>query len=484
MHFASIRGRLLTFTTASIAMSAAIALAGALLVRWTHAGDSRVATETTASLHRSHVALDQLVGAQISLQALLRLKDPDEIEAGLKRYENAQRQAAAQLTGLPHEVQAPFAKIGETGKAIINDVLTANNASALQQFIGKYNPQLEEIVAALRRHTAEVERSATAGIAARQTATERALTLAAATVGVFILALALFAWRFQRSIARPLAGMAGRLGIAADSLTKLSNAVTVSSQTVSDGASSQAASLEETSASLEEITSMIKRNATNSANGTTIAKQTRAAADTGAADMQSMTVAMDAIKSASGNIGKIIKTIDEIAFQTNILALNAAVEAARAGEAGLGFAVVAEEVRNLAQRSAQAARETAEKIEDSIHKSESGAVISAKVGESLLTIVTRAREVDELVAEIAVASNEQSQGINHVLTAVNEMDSVTQSNAASAEESAAATIEMNNEVRVLRSAVEELRAMLGLTVAASPPAAKPRERAQLESAVA
>jgi methyl-accepting chemotaxis protein len=179
--------------------------------------------------------------------------------------------------------------------------------------------------------------------------------------------------------------------------------------------------------------------------------------------METMTKAMDAIKTSSRNIGKIIKTIDEIAFQTNILALNAAVEAARAGEAGLGFAIVAEEVRTLAQRSAQAARETAERIDDSIQKSEHGAEFSGKVAQSLQDIVSKARGVDELVAEIAAASDEQSQGLVQIVTAVSQIDRVTQSNAASAQESAATTINMNAEVGVLRNAVEELRALLGLT---------------------
>ncbi|MGC4072849.1 MAG: methyl-accepting chemotaxis protein [Nibricoccus sp.] len=236
--------------------------------------------------------------------------------------------------------------------------------------------------------------------------------------------------------------------------------VSGSSQSLAEGSSEQAASLEETSASLEEIASMTRRNAENAANAKSIANQTRSAAETGATDMSAMSAAMDAIKSSSDNIGKIIKTIDEIAFQTNLLALNAAVEAARAGEAGAGFAVVADEVRALAQRSAIAAKETAEKIADSIQKSDHGVTISAKVGASLSEIVGKAREVDQLVGEIDVASKEQSQGITQVLTAVSQMDKVTQGNAANAEESAAAAEELNAQAEALDGAVAELKQLV------------------------
>ena len=239
--------------------------------------------------------------------------------------------------------------------------------------------------------------------------------------------------------------------------------VSSSSQNLAEGSSEQAASLEETSASLEEIASMTKRNAENAGNAKLIANQTRAAAETGSADMAAMTTAMDAIKSSSDNIGKIIKTIDEIAFQTNLLALNAAVEAARAGDAGAGFAVVADEVRALAQRSAVAAKETAEKIADSIQNSDHGVEISAKVGASLGEIVGKAREVDQLVAEIDIASKEQSQGIAQVLTAVSQMDKVTQGNAANAEESAAAAEELNAQAEALDAAVTELKQLVTRT---------------------
>ena len=148
--------------------------------------------------------------------------------------------------------------------------------------------------------------------------------------------------------------------------------ISTASQSLAEGASEQAASLEETSSSLEEMASMTKRNAENAQKANDLAKEARHSADKGAGDMQTMSTAMEAIKVSSDDIAKIIKTIDEIAFQTNILALNAAVEAARAGEAGMGFAVVADEVRNLAQRSAQAAKETATKIEGAITKTDRG----------------------------------------------------------------------------------------------------------------
>ena len=265
--------------------------------------------------------------------------------------------------------------------------------------------------------------------------------------------LALF---LTRSITKPIKTVAETLAAGAEQTASAAGQVSSASQSLAEGASEQAASLEETGASLEEMSSMTKRNAETANKVKELGNQARVAGDAGVRDMTEMTSAMSAIKASSDDIAKIIKTIDEIAFQTNILALNAAVEAARAGEAGMGFAVVADEVRSLAQRCAQAAKETATKIEDSVQKSAHGVQISGKVAKSLEEIVTKARQVDELAGEVATASQEQSQGIAQVNTAVTQMDKVTQSNAANAEESASAAEELNAQADALKEAVSEL----------------------------
>jgi methyl-accepting chemotaxis protein len=209
------------------------------------------------------------------------------------------------------------------------------------------------------------------------------------------------------------------------------------------------------------MASMTKRTAANANAARELGAATRTAADAGAADMQSMSEAMLAIKSSSDNIAKIIKTIDEIAFQTNLLALNAAVEAARAGEAGAGFAVVADEVRALAQRSAQAAKETADKIEDSIAKSQHGVQISAKVNAGLTDIVGKARQMDDLINEIAVATNEQSQGIVQINSAVSQLDRVTQSAAANSSAIAQAAGALQSQSAGLNSGIAQLTQLVG-----------------------
>ncbi len=458
--FTTVRSRLLGFSCAAILATLLVALGAGWLVRSESHRHAELTRHMTGNYRVAQHSLERIVATQSTVQILLRLKDADELEAALKQYEAARAAMTGALEGFP-EVKPLGAELSAIGQLIIDEVLKANASGALDLYVGKFNPQVDRVLAALRLRTEVADRAGAAELEATAAATRRLLQLSGAAIAGLVLGLSLAAWRFQRAISRPLTAIAGRLGGTADSLAHLSGSIAETSQTVADGASTQAASLEETGASLEEISGTIGRNAENANRAKHLTGQTRAAADAGAGDVRSMTEAMDAIRVASGNIGKIIKTIDEIAFQTNILALNAAVEAARAGEAGLGFAVVADEVRNLAQRAAHAARETAEKIEDSVQKSERGATISAQVAQRLHEIVGKAREVDDLVGEIATASAEQSQGIVQVKSAVGQIDQVTQANAAGAEETASATSDMHNEVETLRRAVGELRALIG-----------------------
>jgi methyl-accepting chemotaxis protein len=236
-----------------------------------------------------------------------------------------------------------------------------------------------------------------------------------------------------------------------------SGQLATASQLLAEGCSEQGSAVAETSASLEEMSAMIRSTADNADKAKAFANQARSAAQTGVSTMGAMNEAMAAIEASSAEVAQIVKNIDEIAFQTNILALNAAVEAARAGEAGAGFAVVADEVRSLAQRSAAAA----EKIEASIASSRRGSASCDRVGASLEEIMQKVMAADGLVAEIATAAKEQAQGIQQVGVAMTEMDKVTQSNSAGAEQSASAAEELKAQARTLQQTVKVLQALAG-----------------------
>jgi methyl-accepting chemotaxis protein len=279
----------------------------------------------------------------------------------------------------------------------------------------------------------------------------------AATVGIL---LALF---ITRGITKPVNRIIETLSMGAEQTSSAAGQVSSSSQSLAQGASEQAAALEETTSALEEMSSMTKKNADTAQQAAGLSSEAQKSAAKGNEAMTKMSSAINDIQKSASETAKIIKVIDEIAFQTNLLALNAAVEAARAGEAGKGFAVVAEEVRNLAMRSAEAAKNTSAMIEESVTNAKNGVTIAGDVAKNLEEITATATKVNSLVGEIAAASKEQAQGIDQVNTAVGQMDKVTQSNAASAEESASASEELSSQAVQLTDMVGELVALVGST---------------------
>jgi methyl-accepting chemotaxis protein len=294
-----------------------------------------------------------------------------------------------------------------------------------------------------------------------------AVSLAVMLIVVFFIA---------RGIGDPIRRISNSLRDSADQVTSASEEVSSSSQQLAEGSSEQAAAIEETSSSLEEMASMTKQNADHSSQAESLSREARGTTESCSGTMQEMAGAIREVTESSQETQKIVKTIDEIAFQTNLLALNAAVEAARAGEAGAGFAVVADEVRNLALRAAEAAKDTTGQIDDISSKINQAMDLVLKSIDEFSTVDEKTQKVTELVAEIAAASREQSQGIDQINTSVSEMDKVVQQNAASAEESASASEEMAAQAGQMQKMVAELiRLVKGTSAAAHEKGGGPRQ---------
>jgi len=274
-----------------------------------------------------------------------------------------------------------------------------------------------------------------------------------------------------RLVIRPLDATTAFLNAGSGKVSTAAIEVAGSSQILAEGSSEQASSLEQTSAFLEEMASMTKRNADNARQADTIVDETNQATLEANRSMKSLSDSMTEISSASRETFKIIKTIDEIAFQTNLLALNAAVEAARAGEAGAGFAVVADEVRNLALRSAEAAKNTTRLIENTVKQIEAGSTLVKTTSDSFSHATERSAQACDLINEISAASDEQAQGIEQINVAVAEMDKLTQQTASNAEKSAAVSSGLKKEAAELEGIVTDLVAMIRGSSAAG--AAKP-----------
>lgn len=277
---------------------------------------------------------------------------------------------------------------------------------------------------------------------------------AALLIGLTVILLTL------RSVTRTLRRLVNSLSSGAAEVSTASNHLEQSSQTLSSGSSRQAAAMEETSASCVEISSLVERNVESARSAAAMVDESRQRSEAAGSTLDQMRASMSALKTANVKSQSIIKVIDEIAFQTNILALNAAVEAARAGEAGLGFAVVAEEVRHLAQRCAEAAREITGIISESTNRSGDSVALVEAVESSIRTVIEIGARIKPLVDEVYAGGSEQSRGIQQVAQALNQIESVAQDTNATAEETAAAAEELSAQAVALSQASSELAALV------------------------
>ncbi len=365
----------------------------------------------------------------------------------LEKWKNA----IASLSEWP-QADTDFSGLVESYKSLV--LQRIENISAINSMLEDVNRQ-ETI---LMKNTQRIVRECTQNMAAAQTTGKNiilAITAACLLIAV-ILALSI-----THMITSPLIRIIDILTGASEKVLDASTKVLSASHSLAEGASEQASTVQETSSSLEQMSSMTKKNAENSNQAKDYRNGVYSSLQASTKAMQETIDAMSRIKSRGEEIVVIIKTIDEIAFQTNLLALNAAVEAARVGEAGAGFAVVANEVRNLALRTTDAAKNTQDLIENTVSEIDTGSMLLEKTSEAFDTTKQHSRKVGELIDEISVASNEQAIGINEISTAVIELDKVIQQNAAFSEQSASASAEMKTRAREMQGIVEELISLVG-----------------------
>ena len=344
----------------------------------------------------------------------------------------------------------------ELRQAIAGDKLDA----ALVVFAQKLQPRLDGIAQAA---SSLAERENRELVATSEEAAARAVHMRNLTIGMAAVALVMGCLVFWavRQANGTLQQMASRMAESAEKVEGAAGQVSGASRSLSQGAAQQAASLEETSASAEEIASITRKNADHTLAVAGLMQESERGAVEVHETLDRMIKKMQEIDASSNKIARIIKVIDEIAFQTNILALNAAVEAARAGEAGLGFAVVADEVRNLAQRCAQAARDTAGLIEESIQTSRDGNTQLDQVAGAIRSTTERSARVKSLVDEVNLGSQEQARGMDQISHTILQMERVTQSTAAGAEQAAAAGVKLEEHARDMRELVQGMHQMVG-----------------------
>lgn len=422
----------------------------------------KVAAEGNANAKAMFALTNKVSQVQGIIQRLVREKDVDTIERLMAQQKEAIESAhrTIRAAGLTGGVAAQFDSLISADAKAVDHVLRGDYGRAQEVLIGESNAALE----ALMSEIGKIEESRIAHAASvasdMERSARRSQISAFAAAGIVLVSLVAFAVAMVRRMAGHLSRTMTRLRQASDSTATAASEVVKAAQSLAHDSSRQAATLEEISASADEISTMSQRNAEHALLSEGKMNETAAQVATANARLDQLTDSMKAVSTASGEVSKIIRTIDGIAFQTNILALNAAVEAARAGESGAGFAVVADEVRNLAQRCAQAASDTSALIEDSTGKSRNGEKKLNDVATSIISITAGANAIKTLLTEIQVASEQQSQGVRGVSSALSQMGELTQRTAATAQESASVGEHLASEAVSLQALVDQLGIMV------------------------
>jgi hypothetical protein len=429
---------------------------------------SAAARRQAAESERRNESLFAVVGSagrvQSTTQRLVREKDPDVIERLLEQSKALNKEAESSIRAAGADgaaVASVYQSLTAANTKVAEILLLGDYAEAQRVLIEESAPRFEAVLEAvqkLERSAREQDRQERERVESRAAAVRFVLYCFVFGVVAALLAGGAF---LVRGINSRLRRATEDLGQAADQMVSAAAQVSSASQTLAQGSSAQAASLEETSAAPNQISSMTRRNAASSRTAVQSMEEPARIVAAANARLGRRVESRGAINTSSEKISKIIKVIDEIAFQTNILALNAAVEAARAGEAGLGFAVVAEEVRNLAQRSAQAARDTTSLIEESVSRATEGSKRLEEVAAAIEGITAKAQTVNSLVDEVNHGSQEQARGIEEIARAIANMEQVTQKTAAGAEESAAAAEQLNAQAETLRAVIGQLNQLVG-----------------------
>lgn len=458
-------GKQLTFLIAGFALALPVGTVALSLYQYRAQQETRTLTaDGNRRTNELFAALRSVAKAQAIVQQVVREKDPDRLESLLDDGKKLMAEAGVKIQSLRSgrtPIVEAFESLQQADEKCIGVLLRGEFAQAQQHTIEEANPAFDAVLAAMGTFQQQSANEAAVITEAAYQASSRGQTALFLIGGVFIATLSVFGMLVVRRINRSFRTAVAELFAASRETGKAAAALLSASNQQAQGASGQAATIQETSAASEQINSMAIRNGESSRKAAELVEHSQERfADAGRA-LDGMVGSIEEIHKASQGVAKIMKVVDEIAFQTNILALNAAVEAARAGAAGAGFSVVADEVRSLAQRCAQAAKDTATLTEQSLSLSSDGQRKVAHVVEAMSLIRSQAGEVAALVSQVNQGSNEQAGGTTQIARALADMQQVTQRNAATAEESAAAARQLDSQAHALDGIVQHMAALVG-----------------------